>query len=119
MGAVSVFVVWLLARPFITLVFSHRYVEAATLAVPLTIASSLNGVTTVYSSFLSAQARGRDLRNAGFVLTGSNIILNFALIPTFGAVGAAWASVAALLANLVTHVILYRRALSQHEQGVG
>ena len=110
-GAASVLAVWLLAEPFVTLVFSDRYREAATLAIPMTIASSLMGVTTVYSTFLSAQARGRELRDAGFVLTGSNIVLNIGLIPPFGATGAAWASVGAVLANLGAHMALYRRAM--------
>jgi len=50
--------------------------------------------------------------NAGLVLTISNLILNFALIPPFGAMGAAWASFAALLANLAAHRVGYRRALN-------
>ncbi len=39
----------------------------------------------------------------------SNLIFNFALIPPFGATGAAWASVLALLVNYVAYLIYYRR----------
>jgi Na+-driven multidrug efflux pump len=67
-------------------------------------------VTGIFNTFLSGHGRGRDLRNAGFVLTGSNIAFNFALIPPFGAAGAAWASLLALLANLIAHVVFYRRS---------
>ena len=42
---------------------------------------AIRGVTTVYNVFLSAHGRGRELRNAGLVLTASNIVLIFALIP--------------------------------------
>jgi O-antigen/teichoic acid export membrane protein len=71
----------------------------------------VRGVTMVYNSFLSAQARGKELRNASAVLTISNLVLNFMLIPRFGALGAAWASFIALVLNLAAHVAYYRRAV--------
>jgi O-antigen/teichoic acid export membrane protein len=108
-GAAAVSV---LAYPLIPLVFSTRYSPAIGLIPPLAFAEATRGVTNVYNSFLSAQGRGRELRSAALVLTVSNVVLNFALIPPFGALGAAWASFAALVANLIAHVFLYRRSLS-------
>ena len=102
---------WILAAPFIEGLFSHRYSPAVALVGPLALAQAVRGVTGVYNSFLSAQARGRELRNAAFILTSFNIALNFALIPTYGATGAAWASFFALLANLIAHIFYYRRSL--------
>ena len=61
---------------------------------------------------LPANEKGRELRNAAAVLTASNVVLNLALIPPFGAVGAAWASFFALLVNLAAHIGYYRRSLS-------
>jgi O-antigen/teichoic acid export membrane protein len=75
------------------------------------MAEAMRGTTGLYNAFLTAHARGRELRNAGMVLTISNVILNFALIPPFGAAGAAWASVLALVANLGAHIIGYRRVV--------
>jgi O-antigen/teichoic acid export membrane protein len=51
------------------------------------------------------------MRNAALVLTISNLVFNFALIPPFGARGAAWASFFALFANLVAYLAFYRRFL--------
>jgi O-antigen/teichoic acid export membrane protein len=102
---------WIFAAPFIDGLFSHRYSPAVGLVGPLALAQAVRGVTGVYNSFLSAQARGRELRNAAFILTSFNIALNFALIPTYGAKGAAWASFVALLANLVAHIFYYRRSI--------
>jgi O-antigen/teichoic acid export membrane protein len=62
---------------------------------------------------------GRELRNAGLVLTMSNVVLNVALIPPFGGTGAAWASFVALLANFGAHVVGYRRALASRPTAVG
>ena len=110
-GLVGATAVSLLAYPVIPLVFSPRYRGAIELVLPLAFAEGVRGVTTVYNSFLSAHGRGRELRSAALVLTASNLVFNFALIPPFGALGAAWASFAALVLNLIAHVVLYRRSL--------
>jgi O-antigen/teichoic acid export membrane protein len=111
-GVICATSVVLLSRPAISLIFSSRYAGAIGLVPPLAMAEAVRGVTTVYNSFLSAQGRGKELRNAAFVLTGSNLALNLALIPPFGALGAAWASLGALVVNLFAHVVLYRRCLA-------
>jgi O-antigen/teichoic acid export membrane protein len=109
-GVASTIGVTLVAEPLIRLLFSSRYAAAAGLVFPLALAQLVRGVTTVFNTFLSAHAHGAALRNAGIVLTVSNVGLNFALIPPFGAQGAAWASLLALVANLVAHVFFYRRS---------
>jgi O-antigen/teichoic acid export membrane protein len=100
---------WLVAGPFIRFVFPASYDAAIGLVLPLAMAQAVRGVTGVYNTFLSAHGSGRELRNAGLVLTVSNVVLNFALIPPYGAMGAAWASLFALVANLAAHVFWYRR----------
>jgi O-antigen/teichoic acid export membrane protein len=105
-------VVWLLAKPFFHHVFSRDYADASRYVLPLALAQVVRGVTGIYNTFLSARGFGKSLRNAGLVLTGSNLILNFALIPPYGAMGAAWASLVALAANLLAHIWFYRRGLA-------
>jgi O-antigen/teichoic acid export membrane protein len=100
---------WLGAAIILPAVFGHVYGAAVGLVPILGLAQAIRGVTGIYNSFLAAQALGRDLRNAATVLTLSNIIFNFLLIPPFAAVGAAWASVLALVGNLAAHVWAYRR----------
>jgi O-antigen/teichoic acid export membrane protein len=108
-GVGGLIFLWAVRDPLLRIVFSSRYLGAGRYIVPLAAAQAVRGVTGVYNSFLSAHGRGRDLRNAAIILTGSNLVLNFALIPPFGAYGAAWASLAALVANLGAHVVFYRR----------
>lgn len=110
-GIVGVLVLGLAGSELIDLIFSSRYHEATRYLVPLALAEACRGVTLVYNTHLSAHAEGRALRNAGAILTGSNLVLNFALIPEFGASGAAWASFAALVINLVAHIVYYRGVL--------
>ena len=49
------------------------------------------------------------MRNRAFIFTGSNLIFNFALIPPFGAMGAAWASLLALMVNYFAYLWSYHR----------
>jgi O-antigen/teichoic acid export membrane protein len=110
-GALTTLTAWALADAFISFAFSSRYGRAADLVLPLALAQAVRGVTTVYNTFLFAHGRGRELRNAGLFLTGSNIAFNFTLIPPFGAMGAAWASLFALIVNLIAHITFYRQSL--------
>jgi O-antigen/teichoic acid export membrane protein len=109
MGLALALAAWLASRTFIEAVFREQYVDAAALVLPLALARAVGGVTSLYNFFLAGHGRGKDLRNASLVLACSNLVLNFALIPPFGAMGAALASLLALIANLVAHVVLYRR----------
>ncbi len=111
-GSLSALGAWLLAEPAIRFFFSSRYVGAAALVPPLALAQLVRGVTTIFNTFLSAHGRGVELRNAGLVLAISNVAFNFALIPSFGAQGAAWASLLALVANFLAHVFFYRRSFA-------
>jgi O-antigen/teichoic acid export membrane protein len=110
-GALCALIAWLLAEPVIRIFFSARYLPAAGLVLPLALAQFVRGVTGIFNTFFSAHGRGRDMRNAALVLTISNLVFNFALIPPFGARGAAWASFFALFANLVAYLAFYRRFL--------
>jgi O-antigen/teichoic acid export membrane protein len=112
-GLATVPLVWLLSNVAVGTIFSNKYAPVVGLVIPLALAQTVRGVTGIYNSFLGAHGRGRELRNASIVLTGSNVVLNFALIPTFGAQGAAWASLLALVANWAAHVAGYRRLAAE------
>ena len=110
-GFICVLAVVGLSPVLISWILSDRYRGALGLIPPLAVAEAIRGVTTVYNTFLSAQGNGRALRRAATILTCSNLGFNFLLIPPFGALGAAWASLAALVANLLAHIMFYRRSL--------
>jgi O-antigen/teichoic acid export membrane protein len=109
-GVAGATIATIFARPVVKLAFSARYLPVARLIPPLAFAEALRGVTWIYISFQSAHGRGRDLRTAALWLTGSNVLFNLALIPPFGAGGAAWASLFALIANLWVHRRFYNRS---------
>ncbi len=101
----------LLVEPFIRVTVGAAYLPVVGLLPPLALASVVRSVTSIYNTHLTAHARGAELRNASLVLTLSNLALNFGLIPPFGAAGAAWASLLALVCNLVMLMAMYRRVL--------
>ncbi len=115
MAGLALIAVLLVVPPLVDLVFSKNYSPVASLAIPLVLATGVRGVTTVYNTFMSAHARGREMRNVAMILTGSNLVFNFALIPPFGATGAAWASLLALLVNYAAYVTYYRRYVSSRQ----
>jgi O-antigen/teichoic acid export membrane protein len=112
-GGLGVLGIVLLVGPVVHLLFSDEYDPVIGLAVPLGLAQAVRGATTIYNTFMSAHALGKELRNTALVLTGANVVLNFALIPPFGAMGAAWASLTALVINFLVHVVYYRRYMGR------
>jgi O-antigen/teichoic acid export membrane protein len=109
LGLVAALGACVLARPFLATVIGPAYLPAAALLPPLALAQVVRSVTTLYNTYLTAHARGAQLRNAALLLTATNLVANLCLIPPFGAMGAAWASLLALLVNLGAHRAAYRR----------
>lgn len=103
----------LAGTPIVDLLFSSKYGTVPPLLVPLALAAMLQGTTAMYNRFLAAHERGKELRTTAFWLAGANVIFNVALIPPFAALGAAWASVAALVVNLIAHVLPYRKIVHE------
>jgi O-antigen/teichoic acid export membrane protein len=99
------------AEPLVRLIYSDKFLMAASLVPILATAQMISAVTSLFNTFFAAHGLGSDLRAAAVTLTVSNLILNVSLIPAFGAAGAAWASLLALTVNLVAHIRGYRRAV--------
>jgi O-antigen/teichoic acid export membrane protein len=95
----------------IPVALTPAYLPVAALLPPLAAASAVRGVTAFYNTFLAAHARGRELRDVALLLTAANVVANAALIPPFGAAGAAWASLIALTINLLAHRAAYLRVV--------
>lgn len=99
----------LVASPLIDLVYGPEFAGAAALVLPLALAEAMRGVAGFPNQFLNAQGEGSGLRTVGVIFTVSNLIFNLALIPPFGAEGAAWASLIAMTLNLAGYLAVYRR----------
>ncbi len=114
---VGVSIVYILVGGFfLELLFSTKYSEAIPLILPLTAANFFMGTFQPYNFFLAAKGKGKYLRNTAIVLTVSSLVLNFALIPYYGAVGAAYAALISLFFDYVIHFYYYRKSLKEIAQ---
>jgi O-antigen/teichoic acid export membrane protein len=108
-GGTGAIVLALLASPLIDLVYGPAFAGAAALVLPLALAEAMRGVAGFPNQFFNAHGEGRAIRRVGIVFTVTNLIANLALIPPFGAEGAAWASLGAMLVNLTSYRREYLR----------
>jgi len=99
----------LLGKYIIVLLFSQRFIKVAPILMILAFANFFRGMTQPYNKFLGAKGQGKFLRNTAIVLTVSNLAGNLTLIPLWGAIGAAYASLFALISNYFIHIHYYRR----------
>lgn len=79
------------------------------LMVPVGILGFVHGSYQPYFNFLNAKGQGKWIRNIGFITTGMNVAGNLLLIPFWGAIGAAWASVLSRGTGLIGFAYYYRR----------
>lgn len=99
-------------RTVIQLLHGAAYLPAYPLLIMLTLATLFRGLIQPYNLFLGAKGFGKQLRNTAFILTAAILGFNLALIPWFGAIGAAFASLAALGINYFMHLYYYKRVIS-------
>jgi O-antigen/teichoic acid export membrane protein len=100
-----------LRRPLITLLFGAGYEPVIDLIPPLALTALLLGLSIPLNMYLGAQGKGKYLRNIAFIMTAVNLGLNFLIIPKYQAMGAAVASLLAMVVNLVLHYLYYRKHL--------
>jgi O-antigen/teichoic acid export membrane protein len=110
--AASAVVVVAVGAALAALFFSDAYADLPLYAAVLAVAYGMRGISALYMGYLAARGRGRALRDAGLALTGANLAFNAMLIPAFGGVGAAVASVLAIGINLAMLLRGYRRSLA-------
>ena len=76
------------------------------------MAAFLGGLAQPINRFLGAQGKGSYLRAVALALTVCNLLLTFTLIPSWGVLGACYASAFSALINLLLHFYYYRKTLS-------
>lgn len=101
---------WLL----VARVLGDDYDTMSVLLPLVAVASFLQAAYQPFNSWLLANGHGRRLRNLLLVVTAVNLVANLALIPTFGSVGAAVASIA----GNGTYLLLARRAYREEAGNV-
>jgi O-antigen/teichoic acid export membrane protein len=100
-GAAPLFIVFIAAPTWVMSAFGHDFIEGAATLQILAIGQFVNVAAGSVGVLLVMSGHERDFRNVQIVAASVSMILNCALIPAFGAAGAATAAAAALIAQNV------------------
>jgi len=104
----------LLGEFIVTILFSDKYLPVVPLILPLALAGFFQGMYQPYNMFLGAHRKGKWLRNAAFTIAGVNIIGNIILIPFFGAMGAAYASLISMCIAFLLYYLFYLKIIKEN-----
>jgi O-antigen/teichoic acid export membrane protein len=100
-GATPLFIVFIVAPTWVMSAFGRDFIDGAATLQILAIGQFVNVAAGSVGVLLVMSGHERDFRNVQLVAASVSMILNCALIPTFGAAGAATAAAAALIAQNV------------------
>lgn len=81
-----------LGKVYIKLLYGEQYYKSYIIMIALFLYFYLYSITSFLSMFLQYQKKGKTLSKSYILVVFSNIVLNYALIPRLGALGAAVAS---------------------------
>lgn len=90
------FMLILLGKPLLGVLFGHRFIAAYGAMVLLVIGQFVNAISGSTAYFMNMTGHQRILRNIIFGAAMLNLILNFELIPTYGINGSAFAAMVSL-----------------------
>lgn len=96
LGYGSVLAVLVIQRPLIVLLFSERYLECLPVLWLLMTGACLALQSGILGLSLIAAGRPARVTRANLVSATVSVALNYAIIPRFGIIGAAWSFVAAV-----------------------
>ena len=96
----------------IPLIFTDRYATSLAVLPWLMAGFALAGLNHPFHSFLAARRQGKAIRTMSVASSGTNIVLNLALIPSLGMAGAGIAFIATYAVNIVMNLHYYRRLLN-------
>lgn len=101
----------LLCRPIAAVLFDPSFADAWTYIPVLLLATVLSSLSNFASSVYMVERRGRAMLVTSMIGALANIAMNFALIPSLGALGAAIATAASYLLVFVIRLIHTRRII--------
>ncbi len=105
---IAMFCLWIFVPIFINLFFEETFIQVIGINYIVSFGVLMHGLADFYNRFLGAKGEGRLLRNSSFAVGASIVVLNVALIPIYGAIGAAYAKVLSGFIYLVIMIYCYK-----------
>lgn len=115
LSLVCLIIVLILAKPVILYIYGNEYLDAVTLVIYLAIGALLYGIADFYNRFLLSKGKGKELRNAAFLVGISLLLANIILIKYYGAIGAAISKVIAGIIYFTAIFTLYKRVCRENK----
>jgi O-antigen/teichoic acid export membrane protein len=109
--AAPVFLVFVLAAPWVMSIFGKDFSNGATILIILSIGQFINVVTGSVGFLLNMTGHEKTMRNIFMVCAVVIVVMNVILIPHWGAMGAAMASASSLVLQNVLAMFFVRRHL--------
>ncbi len=82
---------FLFHKPLILLIFGQQYLAVTSIIVPLVLAGACQSLYQPYQAYLASKGV-KEIKNGSYISALVNVVFNFALIPYFGYLGAAFAT---------------------------
>ena len=105
----SLILLWIIVPPFINLFYGKEFTPVIQLNIIVSIGVILHGMADFVNRFLGSHGQGKALRNSSFIVGGSLMIFNIALIPSYGETGAAYTKAITGFVYLLTIVWFYKK----------
>lgn len=105
----GIILIWLIAKPFILLLYGHSYLPAVKISYFLAVGFSLYGVSDLLNKFLGAHGQGTALRNSSFLVGALLLFSNVYFIKRFNVLGAAYSKILAGAIYFCCMYFYYRR----------
>ena len=107
-SAFAMFGLWLFVPVFLDMCFEESFSPVANINYIVSFGVLMHGLADFFNRFLGAKGKGKLLRNSSFAVGISVLILNFILVPMYGAIGAAYAKVLSGLTYLIIMLYCYK-----------
>ncbi len=113
LAIVTLTALFLIAGPFIRYFYSHDFLPVIPLIHLSALGMFLYGLASFFNRFLEAHGHGKAVRNT-YIATGLTLlIINFILIPPYGATGAAVAMIVSSAVYLTGMLVYYQRIVKK------
>lgn len=108
--SVSALVLLLIVVPFfVRFFYTEEFTPVIAINFIVSFSALLRGFSDFISRYLAARGDGKALRNSSFIVGFTTLALNVAMIPLWGAMGAAYSSVISGTIYLLVMIMYYRK----------
>lgn len=113
-SCISFIIIYFIAEPLVLFVYGEEYIESVRILHFLSFGMLLYGISDVFNRFLLAKGKGKELRNASYIVGVILLLSNVVLINNLGAVGASMAMVISGLVYFIVILMYYLKAIKQY-----